>query len=219
MRFTFSPKMIRSLLHAIFLLTLQVVRAVEVNVPADWATLEVPSERPASIKSMIRVLAPTEDAEVSINEMEILMSMDEAADSFVRGSAKRGFKHVSTTKVTHDGHEARHITGILTLPESEEELPIEAYVILAPDSMLTVGVTGHEAPSKINDVLGWIELTGAESPQAAQADADSTGPSIWERVGLAAVCAAAAYAVGTAISRKNKKENKSCEATGDNAPS
>ena len=203
--------MIRSLLSVIFLVAFQVVRAVEVSVPADWTTLEVPSERPASIKSMIRVLAPTEDAEVSINEMEIVMSMDEAAESFVRGAAKRGFTHASTSKVAHDGHEARHITGVLPLPGSDEELPIEAYVILAPDSMLTVAVTGQEASLKINDVLGWIELPTAGATPPTEADVASTGRSLWEYLGMGLVFAAVAYAVINAKSRKNKKENnKGC---------
>lgn len=199
--------MLRYLL-LITLLTVSVVRAIEVNVPPGWTSLEVPSERPASIKSMIRVLAPNGDAEVSINELEIVMSLDEAAESFVRGAAKRGFRHSSTSTVTHEGHESRHITGILPLPDSDEELPVEAYVILAPDSMLSAGVTGLGASSKITEVLAWIELPPTGAPPTAEADTATTGRSLWEYLGMGVVFAAVAYAVVNAISRKNKKENK-----------
>jgi hypothetical protein len=209
MRSTFSQKMIRSLLLVLLFVAVQIVRAVEVNVPADWTTLEVPSERPSSIKSMIRVLAPAEDAEVSINEMEIVMSMDEAAESFIRGATKRGFRHSSTSKLTHNDHEARHITGTLKLPEGDEELPIEAYIILGPDSMMTVSVTGQKASSMINDVLTWIELPTAETTPTTEPEVATTGRSLWEYLGMGLVIAAVAYAVINANSHKKKKENKS----------
>ncbi len=162
---------------------------------------------------MVRVLAPNEDFEVSINEMEIVMSLDEAAESFMRGADKRGFRHSSTSEVTHNGYEGRHIIGVLPLLEGTEELSIETYIILAPDSMLTVGVTGHEASSQINSVLDWIELPTMEATLETEADAVSKGRSLWEYLGIGLVLAAVGYAVVNANSRKNKKENKSEMAT------
>ncbi|MFT3992343.1 MAG: hypothetical protein QM680_13140 [Luteolibacter sp.] len=187
------------------LVTVQVVHAIEVDVPSSWTHLEVPSERPKSIKSMVRVLAPDGNAEVSINDMEILMSLDEAAESFVRGAAKRGFKHSSTSTVEYKEHEGRHITGILPLPDGGGDLPIEAYIIRTPDSMMTASVIGLDASSKINEVLGWIKLPVGGTTTAAKVEVANVGRSLWEYLGIGVVFAAVVYAIINSKSRKKQK--------------
>jgi hypothetical protein len=194
--------------------------AIEVNVPDGWSQLEVPSQRPQTIKSMIRVLAPSGDAEASISEMEVVMSLDEAAESYVRGMAKRGFELQATSAVTHRGHESRHIKGELPLPDSDDKIPIEAYIILTPDSMLSAGVTGSGASSTIEEVLSWIQLPNAVSPSKTTSAAATEGRSIWEYLGMGAVFAAVGYAIVNALSsRKKNRDNKSRVASGDNASS
>lgn len=195
----------RLLLLFTLLVTAQVVHAIEVDVPSSWTQLEVPSERPASIKSMVRALAPDGDVEASINDMEIVMSLDEAAESFVRGAAKRGFKHSTTSTVEHEGHEGRHIKGILPLPDNGGDLPIEAYIVRTPASMMTASVTGLDASSKIHEVLGWIKFPVAGMTTATKVEAVSAGRSLWEYLGIGVVFAAVAYAVINAQFRKKQK--------------
>ena len=83
------------MLRHLFVLTLlfgvNLAHAIEVNVPEDWTPFDVPSEMPTSINSLTKVISPDGNAEASISEMEIVMSLDEAAVSYVSGAAKGGF--------------------------------------------------------------------------------------------------------------------------------
>jgi hypothetical protein len=210
------PKMYRQLLVAL-LLSIGGVFALGVKVPEGWSKLDVPSQMPPAIKSMIRVSAPSGDAEVWISEMEVVMSLDEAAESYVRGMAKRGFEHQITSTVTHNGHEGRHIKGEITLPDNDDKIPVEAYLVLTPDSLMSAAVTGPRASSTINEVLGWIQTPTAVAPPKTTGAAATEGRSFWEILGMGAVFAAVGYAVVNAISSgKRKRDIQTRMASGDN---
>ncbi|MCW1883738.1 hypothetical protein OKA04_03295 [Luteolibacter flavescens] len=199
--------MFHLLLAALFL-NIHVVFALEVNVPEGWSQLEVPSKMPPSIKSMIQVVSPSGDAQASFTEMEVVMSLDEAAEGYVRGMAKGGFQHETTSKVMHEGYESRHIKGVIPIPSSEDKIPVESYIILTQDSMVSAGVTGADASTTINDVLNWIQLPAAAVTPEIEGATKTSGRSFWEYVGSGVVFAAVGYALFAAISSRKTKKDK-----------
>ena len=210
------------MLRHLFVLTLlfgvNLAHAIEVNVPEDWTPLDVPSEMPTSINSLTKVISPDGNAEASISEMEIVMSLDEAAVSYVRGAAKGGFQHSATTTLMVEGYESRHITGTFPFPDSESEIPVEAYIILTQDTMMSIGVTGLDSSSQIKEVLGWIQFPVVDTaPTGGKSDV-ATGRSLWEYLGMGIVFAAIAYVIINAKSSREKpKENKTSHSTADSA--
>ncbi len=192
------------LLTALFL-SIQCVCAVEINVPDKWTRKEIPSEMPPSIRTMIQVVSPSEDAEVSLSVMDVVMSLDEAAESYVRGMAKKGFQHKATAKVMHNGYDGRHITGSLLLPGVEDLIPVEAYIVLTPDTMVTAGVFGAEASTLAKQVLSWIDFQDVVAPST---EPTTTGRSFWEYVGIAIVLGAVCYAIFNSASSQRKKRGQ-----------
>jgi len=190
------------LLTALFL-TIQCVCAVEINVPENWTRKEIPTEMPPSIRTMIQAVSPSEDAEVSLSVMDVVMSLDEAAESYVRGMAKKGFQHKTTSKIMHNGYDGRHITGSLQLPGIGDLIPVEAYIVLTPDSMVTAGVFGAEASTLAKQVMVWIDFQDIVAPSKAPT---TTNRSFWEYVGTTVVFGAVCYAIfNSAWSRRKKR--------------
>ena len=192
----------------IILLSIQCVFAVEFNIPENWTHKETPKEKPPSIRSIIQVVSPSEDAEVSLSEMDLVMSLDEAAESYVRGMAKKGFQHKTTFNVMHKGYEGKHITGELQLPGIENLIPVSAYIIFTQDRMISAGVVGAEAPSLIDQVLGWIEFPPAAVPLEPLVVKGDSGRSFWEYLGMVSVAGAVGYAISNSIYSRKKQDNK-----------
>ena len=97
-------------------------------------------------------------------EMKVAMSLDEAAKSYARGMPMRGFTIESTAKVNQNGHEGRHIKGYLSLAGSPNTIPVEVYIIMTQECILSVEVVGTKAPSMVNDVLSWITFKPVTDP-------------------------------------------------------
>lgn len=192
------------LFTALFL-TIHCVCAVEINVPEKWTRKESPAEMPPSIRTMIQAVSPSEDAEVSLSVMDVVMSLDEAAESYVRGMAKRGFQHKDTSKIVQNGYDGRRITGSLHLPGVEDLIPVEAYIVVTPDSMVTAGVFGAEASTLAKQVLGWIVFQDVVAPSK---DPTTTSRSFWENVGIAVVFGAVCYAIFNSASSRRKKRGQ-----------
>jgi hypothetical protein len=158
----------RFFLAAIFL-SIQCACAIEIRAPEGWSQVEVPSEdvpykMPPTIRPMIRLLSPGKDGSVSIREMKLAMSLDEAVKGYVRGMPMRGFTIESTAEVIQDGHEGRHIKGYLSLAGSPNTIPVEVYIIMTQESILSVEVVSTKAPSMITDVLSWIIFKPVTDP-------------------------------------------------------
>ena len=158
----------RFLLAVIFLST-RCACAIEIRVPDGWSQVEVPSgdvpyKMPPTIRPMIRLLAPGKDRSAFIGEMKVGVSLDEAAKSYVRGMPMRGFTIESTAKVIQNGHEGTHIKGNLSLAGSPNTIPVEVYIIITQECILSVEVVGTKAPSMINDVLNWITFKPVTEP-------------------------------------------------------
>lgn len=152
--------MIRFLLAIVFL-GIQCACAIEIRVPEGWSQVEVPPgdvpyKMPQTIRPMIRLLSPGKDGAASIGEMKLTMSLDDAAKSYARGMPMRGFTIESTAKVSQSGHEGRHIRGYLSLAGSPDRIPVEVYILMTQECILSVEVVGPKAPSVMNDVLSWI---------------------------------------------------------------
>jgi hypothetical protein len=158
----------RFFLAAIFM-SIQCACAIEIRVPEGWSQVEVPSEAvpykmPPLIRPMIRLLPPGKDGSVSIGEMKVDVSLDEAVKSYARGMPMRGFTIESTGKVIQNGHEGRHFKGHLSLAGSPNTIPVEVYIIITQECILSVEVVGAKAPSMINDVLSWIAFKPVTDP-------------------------------------------------------
>ncbi len=76
----------------------------------------------------------------------------------------RGFTIASTAKVIHNGHEGRHIKGHLSLAGRPNTIPVEVYIIMTQECILSVEVVGTKATSIINDVLSWIAFKPVKEP-------------------------------------------------------
>lgn len=113
---------------------------------------------------MIRLLSPNKDGSASIAEMRKDVSLDEAAKSYARGMPMRGYTIETTAKVIQNGYEGRHIKGHLSLAGRPDTIPVEVYIIMTPDCILSVEVAGTNAPSMINDVLSWIAFKSDKGP-------------------------------------------------------
>jgi hypothetical protein len=158
----------RFFLAAIFL-CVHCACAVEIRVPEGWSQVEVPSgdvpyKMPPTIRPMIRLSSPGKDGSASIGEMKVIVSLGEAAKSYARGMPMRGFTIQSTAKVIHRGHEGRHIKGYLSLAGIPKTIPVEVYMIMTQECILSVEVVGARAPSMINDVLSWITFKPVTDP-------------------------------------------------------
>ena len=173
--------------------------------PAEWTRKEIPLELPPSIRTMIQAVSPSEDAEVSISVMEVAMSLDEAAESHVRGMAKKGYKHKSTSKIMRNGYDGRHITGSLMLSGIEDEIPVEAYIVLTHESMVMAVVFGAESSTLAKQVLSWIDFQDVVAPSK---HSTATGRSFWEYVGIAVVVGAVCYAIFNSASSRRKKSGQ-----------
>ncbi len=137
--------------------------------PEGWSQGEVPSgdvpyKMPPTIRPMIRLVSPNKDGSASIGEMKVDVSLDEAAKSYARGMPMRGFTIDSTAKVIQNGHEGRHIKGHLSLAGRPDTIPVEVYMILTQECILSVEVVGKNATSMINDVLSWIAFKPVKGP-------------------------------------------------------
>jgi hypothetical protein len=158
----------RFFLAAIFM-SIHCACAIEIRVPDGWAQVEVPSaavpyKMPPTIRPMIRLLPPNKDGAASIAEMRVDVSLDEAAKSYARGMPMRGYTIESTAKVVHSGHEGRHIKGHMSLAGSPNTTPVEVYIIITPECILSIEVVGTKATSMINDVLSWIAFKPVKGP-------------------------------------------------------
>lgn len=158
----------RFFLAAIFF-CVQCAWAIELRVPEGWSQVEVPSgdvpyKMPPTIRPMIRLLSPNKDGSASIAEMRKDVSLDEATKSYARGMPMRGFTIKSTAKIIQDGHEGRHIKGHLSLAGRPDTIPVEVYIIMTPECILSVEVAGTKATSMIKDVLSWIAFKPATQP-------------------------------------------------------
>jgi hypothetical protein len=125
---------------------------------------DVPYKMPPTIRPMIRLLSPNKDGSASIAEMGKYVSLDEATMSYARGMPMRGFTIKSTAKIIQDGHEGRHIQGHLSLAGRPDTIPVEVYIIMTPECILSVEVAGTKATSMIKDVLIWIAFKPATQP-------------------------------------------------------
>ena len=119
---------------------------------------------PPTIRPMIRLLSPGKDGSASIGEIKVIVSLDEAAKGFARGMPMRGFTIQSTTKLIHHGHEGRHIKGYLSLAGIPKTIPVEVYLMMTQECILSVEVVGTKAPSMINDVVSWITFKPVTDP-------------------------------------------------------
>ena len=182
--------------------------ALEVNIPPDWTHTPVPSELPSSIKSLVKVLSPEGDAEVSISEMEITKSLDESVTGFVEGAAKGGFQHDSTTSQSLHGYQSRHVSGTFAIPNGGGELSCEAYLVQTQDAIVSIGVTGLNTSARMDEVIGWIRFPAVDEPQSRRIEAIRTHRSFWEYLGMGVVYAAIAYAI---INAKRSKKIKKGE--------
>ena len=168
--------------------------------------MEVPYKMPPTIRPMIRLSPPSKIGAASISEMEAVMSLDEASKSYVYGMPMRGITVESTANVTQNGHEGKHLKGYISLAGSSNTFPVETYIIMAPECILSIEVIGPEASSMINEVLSWIDFqkTGVSTkkPKAKE----SSGRSIWEYVSMAMILVAACYAIFSSVNSRRKKK-------------
>jgi hypothetical protein len=160
------------LLSASIIMGIQCASAVGIHVPEGWEQAQVPAhevpyQMPPAIRPMMRLLPPGKSGTVSIGEMKAAVSLDEAAKRYARGIPMRGVTIDSTTPVTLQGHEGRHIKGHRSVGASTSTVPVEVYIIMTPESILSVEVISHDASSMINDVLTWIDFQAPASPSKA----------------------------------------------------
>jgi hypothetical protein len=206
-------KMTRFLLAAIFL-SIQCVCAIEIRVPDSWSHVEVPSSQvpyqmPPTIRPMIRLVPPSKDGTASISEMKAIVSLNEAAKSYIRGMPMRGITIDSTADVIQNGLEGRHIKGHLSLAGREITFPFEAYILMAGDCILSVEVVSAEASSLINEVLSWIDFQAAVVPSKAPDANGASGRSLWEYLGIVVVLLAIGYAIfNSKRTSKKRSDNK-----------
>ncbi len=168
--------------------------AVEVSIPDEWSKIEIPSQLPETVQSLVKVLSPEQNSEVMISEMDIVMSMDEAEASHIRGASKGGYKHISTTGVTKLGLTGKQITGEFKSENSNEAIKAEALILLASDSMIMINVTGANTTALLSEVLTWIEIPEESSELNAKAAPESSR-SLFEYIGMGIVLVAIGYAV------------------------
>lgn len=205
-------KMIRVILAAI-LLGVQYSFAIGIRVPEGWSqvevpTMQVPNQMPPTVRPMIRLMPPGKAGTVSISEMKVLMSLDEATKTYVRGMPMRGITMETTTGVVLKGHEGKHIKGRLSFSQPPVTIPVEVYIIMTQECILSVEVQSTEASSMINEVLSWIEFqTGAISSKVPDKNA-TAGRSFWEYLGMGVVLFAAGYAIFS-FKLHSKKKSKS----------
>jgi len=168
--------------------------AVEVSIPDGWSKMEIPSQLPQTVQSVVKVLSPEQDSEVMISEMDIVMSMDEAEASHIREASKGGYKHISTAGITKLGLTGKQISGEFKSESGNEAIKAEALILLASDSMIMINVTGANTTALLSEVLTWIEIPEESSEVNAEATSKS-GRSLFEYIGIGIVLAAIGYAV------------------------
>jgi hypothetical protein len=186
-------------LAAIFLIA-QCAYAVEIRVPESWSegefqSSEVPYQMPPAIRPMVRLIPPTKDGTVSISQMKPLMSLDEAAKSYIRGMPMRGFAVESSSNVSQSGHEGKRIIGHMSFADRDITFPVEVFILKTEDCILSVEVISKDASSMLNEVLSWIDLQAVPLPAEAPDAKRPTGRSFWEYVGIGAVLLAVGYAI------------------------
>ena len=173
--------------------------AVEVSIPEGWSEVEVPSELPETIQSVVKLLSPQQNSEVMVSEVDIVMSMDEAEASHIRGASKGGYKHISTTEVTKLGFTGKKITGEFKTESSNEVIKAETLILLTSDSMIMIGVTGANTKALLSEVLTWIKFS-EESPDVSSSEVNveatlKSGRSFFEYIGMGIVLVAIGYAI------------------------
>lgn len=207
--------MIKPILAAI-LLGIQYSFAIEIRVPEGWSQVEVPTMQvpyqmpPTTVRPMFRLMPPSKSGTVSISEMKVLMSLDEAAKTYARGMPMRGITIDSATGVVLKGHEGKHIKAHLSFSQPPLTIPVEIYIIMTQKFILIVEVQSTEASSMINEVLSWIDFQADAAP-AKEPDANGTaGRSFWEYAGIGVVLLALGYAIfNSKFTHKKRPDNKS----------
>ena len=170
--------------------------AVEVNIPSGWSKLEIPTKVPPTIRSILKLVSPEQDSEVSITEMDVVMSISDAEASFIRGASRGGYKHISTSDVTKLGFTGKHLVGEFIVEDGGEPIFSETFILLTPDSMISLGVTGDKAGDLLPEVLNWIEVP--QSSSSVHVEEEVTRPrgrSPFEYIGIGLVCVAVGYAI------------------------
>jgi hypothetical protein len=199
-------------LLAMLLLSIQCVWAVEIRVPENWSQSEdssaqVPHQMPPAIRPMLRLIPPTKVGGVSVHEMKPLLSLDEAAKTYVRGMPMRGIVVEATGDIVLDGHQGKSIQGHMNLAGADTVFPVEVRLFVTQESILGVEAVGKEAPTMINEVLSWIEFPPAVTPSKAPDRDGKAGRSFWEYLGIGAVLLALVYAVyDSKVSTKKRSE-------------
>lgn len=182
------------------LLSIQCVWAVEIHVPENWSRAEdssaqVPHQMPPAIRPMLRLVPPTQEGGVSVHEMKPLLSLDEAAKTYVRGMPMRGIVVEATGDIIQDGHQGKSIQGNMNIAGTDVVFPVEVRLFVTQESILGVEAVGKEAPAMINEVLGWIEFPPGATPSKAPDRNGKAGRSFWEYLGMGVVLLALIYAV------------------------
>jgi hypothetical protein len=156
---------------------------------------------------MIRLGRPGILGVVDIAEMEVGIPLDEAAKRYVRGMPMRGMTVESTSNVSQRGHEARRIRGILTVRVAgrQNSFPVEVFLIMTQECILSVEAVGEDATSTMNEVLSWIAFQSATAPSKASDTKGGEGRSNWEYIGMSIVLVAVAYAILKSTSLRRKK--------------
>lgn len=155
--------MIRSIFTAVFL-GISCACAIEVRVPEGWSHLEARSDRPPSVRPVVRVLSSGKDLEVCISSVDAGISLDQAVKNHARWMPARGITIGTISPVSLGGHEARHIMGHLSYAGGGAVIPDEVYVISAQGGVVVVEMTGKNTSSAIHQVLGWIDFQAAAVP-------------------------------------------------------
>lgn len=202
----------RFLLATLFL-GIQCIWAVEIRVPENWSRAEdssaqVPHQMPPAIRPMLRLVPPTQEGGVSVHEMKPLLSLDEAAKTYVRGMPMRGIVVEATGDIIQDGHKGKSIQGHMNVAGADVVFPVEVRVFVTQESILGVEAVGKEAPAMINEVLGWIEFPPGATPPKAPDRHGKAGRSFWVYLGMGVVLLAVIYAVvDSKRSAKKRSDN------------
>jgi hypothetical protein len=208
--------MIRLFLAAFFLI-IQCASAIEIRVPESWSQgevppSEVPYQMPPAIRPMIRLIPPTKDGTASISEMKPLISLDEAAKTYIRAMSVRGITVDSTSNVSQNGHEGRRIKGHMSFADRDITFPVEAFILETEDCILSVEVISKSASSMLNEILSWIDFQADAVPAKARDTSGTARRSFWEYVGFGVVLMAVGYAIFNSKFTRNKRSdnNKGC---------
>lgn len=170
------------------------------HVPEGWSEEEVPStdvsyQMPPTVRPMIRLVPPGKDGTASISEMKVVTSLDEAAKRYVRGMPMRGIAIDSAANVIQNGHEGKHVKGHLAPAGNSQTFPVEVYIIMTQECILSVEVISKEASPMINEVLSWIEFQTAAVSSKDSNTHGSAGRRFWLYLGMSVFFMVVGYAV------------------------